>query len=236
MRAQTAEEIVNKCITALGGETAIKNYSNYKAAGEMKLYFGQRHISGKVTMIQKGVKSRMKGEISFGSREYTLLRAYDGTTAWMEQRGTVIDRPALNFQSDADHTPSLLLEKGATFSLARETEIEGKKVTGIEVSFKGKKTTFFIDQTDYIILEILFKDLYFGEKQTKENLEKRIRYLDYKKKDGTMFPFKRILFQKGEKDLEMHFNEISFNPQVSPDIFKRPDQKLDLHYREERFN
>jgi len=234
--AQTAREIVNKCITALGGETAIRNFSNYKAAGELKLSFGQRQVSGKLTLIQKGEKYRMQGEVTFGSSLFTVVRAFDGSAGWMERMGTIVDQPALNYQSDADHTPSLLLEKEAAFSLAKETEIEGKKAVGIEVSFQGKKTIFFIDKTDYTILEILYKDLYFGRTQTKEMMEKRIRCLDYKKKGGAMFPFKQVFYQDGQKRMEIHFSEIDFNPTVSDEIFKRPDQELDLRYMEERLH
>lgn len=234
--SQTAEEVVNKCIAAHGGEKAIKNFSDFKAKGEMNAFFGQRQFKGKLTLIRKEKKYRMRGEITFGSRTFSVIRAYDGTGAWTERMGTIADQPALNYRSDAHHIPALLLEKDAAFLPAKETEIEGKKAIGLEVGFKGKKTMFFIDRKDYTILEIRYRDLYFGSTNTKEMLEKRIRYLDYKKTSGVLFPFKMVFYEKGKKNLEINLSEISFNPKVSPDMFKRPDQEPDLRYWEERIH
>ncbi len=233
--AQTPQEIVNQCITALGGEEGIRNFSNYKAVGELEFFFGTRSFKGDVTIIKKGKKTLMKGEFDFGGSKMKMIRSFDGKNSWMERMGTISDQPALNDQSQLDHTPLLLLEKG-DLSLIEPTEIEGKKVIGIEVSFNNKKTTFFIDQTDHTIKEIRYSDLFYGHTLNKETLEQRIRYLDYKQIKGFMFPSRMIHYQKGKKELELNFQEIIFDPKVTPDMFERPDQELDLRTREESYH
>jgi hypothetical protein len=233
---QAPGEVVNKCINAHGGEKGIGNFSNFKAEGEGHITFGTRRITAKIKMIQKGKKSRAQMEVSFGNSEFKFVRAFDGKTAWMDRMGTIAIQPSLDFQSDADHTPALLLEKSAGFKVMGKTEIEGKTAIQLEVDFKGKKTTFFIHQTDYTILEIVFKDLYFGRGQTKETIEKRIRYSDYRKKGNAMFPFGMVFYQKKKKFMEISFSEVTLNPTVSPGIFTRPDQELDLRYREEMYH
>ncbi|UCH94460.1 MAG: hypothetical protein JSV88_29900 [Candidatus Aminicenantes bacterium] len=234
--AQTPREIVDQCITTLGGEEGVRNFSNYKAEGEIGFSFGPRTFTGEITMIQKGRKSRMKGEFDFRGTVMTIIRAFDGKNAWADRLGTIVDQPALNYQSDLDHTPLVLLEKEASFSLTRQTEIEGKKAIGIEVTFNNKKTTFFIDQTDHTLREIRYRDLFFGDSYNKETLEKRIRCLDYKKIKGFMFPSRMIHYLKGKKRLELNFREIMFDPKVTPDMFERPDQELDLRTREEIYH
>jgi hypothetical protein len=229
-------EIVAKCVKALGGEKGIGNFSNFEGTGEAQISFGTREMSGKIKEIKKGKKHWAQMEFSFGRSEFKGARAFDGKSAWMDRMGTIVDQPAVGYRSDADHTPALLLEKGASFSVTGEKEIEGKKAIGLEVDFKGKKTTFFIDQSDYTILEILFKDLYFSQEQTKDTIEKRIRYMDYRKKGDAVFPFSMVYYQKGKKTMEVKFNEVTFNPVVSPGIFERPDQELDLRYREEMYH
>ena len=57
--SQTPQEIVNQCITALGGEEGVRNFSNFKAVGELEFFFGTRSFKGDVTMIQKGKKTLM---------------------------------------------------------------------------------------------------------------------------------------------------------------------------------
>lgn len=150
--------------------------------------------------------------------------------------GTTVDQPSLNYESDLAHDIPLLVEKDAVFSLGKEKEIEGKKAVGIEVDYKGKKTTFYIDRENYTVLEMVYKDLYFGEKYTKEMLEQRIRYGDYKQMDGVLFPARLEIYQEGKKFAELHYDEVVFNPEVALAKFDRPDQKLDLKYREELIN
>jgi hypothetical protein len=234
--AQAPREIVNQCITTLGGEEGVRNFTNFKAIGEIHFFFGTRSFKGDVTIIKKGKKNLLKGEFTFGGSKMKMVRSFDGKSAWMDRMGTISDQPALNDLSDLDHTPLLLLEKDAAFSLVESTEIEGKKAIGIEVKFNDKKTTFFVDQTDHTIMEIRYSDLFYGETLNKETLEKRIRCMDYKKIKGFMFPSRMIHYQKGKKQMEFDFQEIILNPKVTPDMFERPDQELDLRTREESYH
>ena len=234
--AQNPKEVIDKCINVLGGEEAVKKFSDYKAKGEIKISMRGMELSGKLESIQKGRKIWRRTEVVFGKDVYVMLQAFDGKTAWMDRMGTIVDQPSLNYETDLSHDLDLLIEKEAVFSFAKEKEIEGRRAIGIEVDFKGKKTTFFIDKKTYTILEMVYKDLYFGEKFTKEMLERRIRYGDYKKLDGVFFPTKMTIYQEGKKQVEFQFSEVSFNPEIALAKFQRPDQKLDLRYSEERIH
>ena len=233
--AQNPKEIVQKCINALGGEEAIKKHRDFRATGEIKVTFQTMSLSGKLKMINKGKKNWMRADITFGKEVFTMIRAYDGKAAWMERLGTVVDQPTLNYESQSDHEIDILLKKDAVFSIGKETEIEGKKVQGIVASFKGKKTTFFIDMEKFLILETVFKDSFNGEKLTKETIEIRMRYSDYKKFDETLYPSQISMYQKGKKNYEIRYTDIKFGPKVQPSIFTRPDQELDLRYMEELY-
>jgi hypothetical protein len=234
--AQTPREIVNQCIATLGGEGGVRNFSNYKTAGELDFSFDWGTYSGKFTMIKKGRKSYLKGEFDISGSAYPILQVFDGKNAWVGHIDDIADKPALNYLSDLDHTPLLLLEKDATFSLGENTEIEGKPVIGIEVTFNNKKTIFFIDRSDHTLKEIRYSDLFYGDSLIKVILRKRIRCLDYKKIDGFMFPSRMIYYQEGKKKMELHSQEIMFDPKVAPDIFTRPQQELDLRYLEEKYD
>jgi len=234
--AQNPKEVIEKCINALGGEEAVMKFSDYHAKGEVKLSMRGMELPGKLESIVIGRRVWNRIELTFGRETYTMLMAYDGESAWMDRMGTIVDQPSLNYESDSDHGIPLLIEKDAVFSIAEEKEIEGRKAFGIDVDFKGKKTSFFIDKETYTVLEEVYKDLYFGEKYTKEMLEKRARYADYKKVDGIFFPMKITLYQEGKKVMEFQYSEVKFSPEVALAKFKRPDQKLDLRYGEERIH
>ncbi len=234
--AQAAKEIVGKCVAALGGEEAVKKQLDFSAEGQFKIAMRMMELSGEVKWIFQVPKSWSKFKVSFAGTEVTQTQAFDGKRGWMERMGTLADQPALNNESDLAHSIGLLVEKNASFSLAKETEIEGKKAVGVEVDFKGKKTTFFIDRENFLPLEMVFEDYYFGESSTRELLEKRIRYLEYKNITGVLFPTKTAFYLKGKKLLELNFDKVMFNQKISADIFARPDQELDLSYMEEMVN
>jgi len=236
MFAQNPQEVVEKCVNALGGEEALKKFSDYKAKGEVKVFMRGTEIPGKLESIIKGKKKWTRVEVVFGRDVYTMLQVYDGKTAWMDRFGSIVDQPSLNYESDSDHELTLLIEKETSFSFSKEKEVDGRKAFGIEADFKGKKTTFFIDKENYAIIEVVYKDLYFGEKFTKEMLEKKTKLADYRKIDDVLFPTKMTVFQEGKKQLEISLSEVTFNPQVALAKFERPDQKLDLRYSEERIH
>ena len=236
LSAQNPKEIVNKCVNVLGGEEAVKKFSDYKAKGEIKISMRGMELSGKLESIRKGNKTWNRTEVVFGKDVYVVLQAFDGKTAWMDRMGTIVDQPSLNYETDLSHDLDLLIEKEAVFSFAKEKEIEGRRAIGIEADYKDKITTFFIDKETYAILEMVYKDLYFGEKFTKEILERRIRYGNYRKLDGVFFPTKMTIYQEGKKFVEFQFSEVSFNPEIALAKFQRPDQELDLRYGEERIH
>lgn len=226
-------EIVKKCITALGGETALSRYSNFSGEGTIKRNWF-REISGKFKIIRKGRKSWKRADLDLGGRPLTTIESFDGSAAWSETFGTVRDKPALNFESDLAHTAAVLLDKQAVFTTAKETEIEGRKAVGIEANVKGKKTLFYIDKENYTILAMVFKDTYFNDDRVKEEMEKRILYSDYKKFAGVLFPARTVLYEKGKKQEEYRLEKVTFNPEVAGSLFLRPEEEIDFRYYEER--
>ncbi|MCP5047878.1 MAG: outer membrane lipoprotein-sorting protein [bacterium] len=226
-------DIAAKCVAAMGGKTGIKNLSNFKGDGIIKASFGRRSYEGKAVFTRKGIKERLDTSISFSNSVFKTIRAYNGETAWMERRGTVSIKPALNYQSDSYHSAQQLIEMDTTFSLAGETEIDGMKHFVLETTFRYKNTTFHISQVDYTITEIVFTDRYFGSNMTKDTVERRIRYADYKETNGQLFPHTMIFTLKGKKERELSFNTVTFNPPAPGTFFDPPKQELDLRVRDE---
>lgn len=234
---QDPRVLVNKCIAALGGEVAVKNLMNFKGEGDMKRYYGgSREFPGTLTLLRLGEKYWRSTTMKFGETDYTSLYIYNGKRAWTQRNGIPTSQPVLSFKSDLDHTPLLLLEKEAQLRLGDSIEIGGKPAWMVEADFKGKKTAFYIDQADFMLLEIRFKDLYFNRDEVKATQEKRIRFSDYRKTGDVMFPFKMTFTKDGKKTMTVNFKKVEFNPAATPEMFFRPSKKPDLRYREERLH
>jgi hypothetical protein len=234
--AQSPQDVVEQCVAALGGESAVVKYKDYQAQGQAKLSMYGREFTGSVEIIEQGRNKRLKTELAFGKDTFVIINAYDGETAFQDRQGRIIDKPALNYESDLDHTFAVLIDEGTVFAAGKSTEIGGRKVTGIEADLDGKKTTFFIDNDSHTVSEIVFEDMYFGENNTKELIEKRIRYADYRDVEGIPFPTRMTFYEKGEKQWEIELADVSFEPEVDAELFRRPEQGLDLRYSEERMD
>jgi len=236
LHAQSPQDIVDQCVAALGGASAIVNYNDYQAQGKAKLTMYGRELTGSVEIIEKGRKKRLKTELVFGKDTFVIIDVYDGETAFQDRQGRIIDKPSLNYESDFDHTFGVLIDESTAFAPGKPTEIDGRKVTGVEAELDGKKTTFFIDDDWHTVSEIVFDDMYFGENNTKELIEKRIRYANYEDIEGVRFPTRMTFYEKGEKQWQIELADVSFKPEVEAELFRRPEQGLDLRYSEERMD
>ncbi len=234
--AQDPKQIVRKCIDGLGGEMALAKYDNLEAEGRIKLTYGQMKFEGKVKSIRKGKKLWNRIEVGFGGRTFVVFEAFDGKTGWRDLMNNIATQPALNYKNDQAHSLKLLIQKKAVFSIGKQTEIEGRKVIGVDIAYLGKKTTILIDQTSYLPVEIQFTDTYYSRKEIQELVEKRIRFQHFIKIGNIMYPMKQTIFKKGKKDIEINFSKVSFDPKITSDIFARPDQAMDLRYAEEMLN
>lgn len=235
LQAQTLspEEQIKKSVQALGGADSIRQSFNYKASGKFIMDRMGRQISGDLEAVLKNLKNYRKVNLTFGGNSFTTISAYNGKTAWMDMQGSVADTPALDYESDADHTVLLLINNEAVIKPGKNTELEGKKVTGVEVEYKSKKTTFYFDEESGLLLEIAFQDYYFGQGNTRELIEKKIRYSDYREFNGVKYPARSVYYEKGQKSYEFFFDKMEFNPNTPDAIFDRPDEKMDLRYYEE---
>jgi len=234
LTGQTHNEIIKKTIEAHGGVEAIEKYQYFSAEGSLRLFMYGREFFGDFEYIQSGNKSRQKYDIDFGGEIYTLIYAYNGKTAFIDQFGDIADSPSLNYEGELDHTIQLLLDSTTNISLGKDTEINGAKVSGIQVERDGKLTTFYIDQRSYQIAEIVFRDSFISDDKIKETFEKRIIYQDYRKIENVIFPMKCTFFEKDLIKKVLSFSKILFAPDIDESLFERPSQNVDTRYWEEK--
>lgn len=234
--SQAPQDYAAKVVEAIGGPAGMEKWSNFEAEGLFVYARSGMEIKGTMKLVQQGIKDWQRVALEFGGNTYIMASGYNGTAAWAEQMGNVSDQPVLNKKTEADHNIDLFLKKDVKWSLGKETELDGKKVIGLEAERQGKKTSFWIDPDTYLVLAVSYRDLMISDKEIKEEQDVRVVFQDYRKVDGTMFPMKRIFYIKGQKGAEVHFEAIRFNPKISSSLFDRPEKKLDLRYSEELIN
>jgi hypothetical protein len=224
--AQTADEIINKYITTIGGADKMKALKGIKM--EMTTNQGGMEIPVELVQLPAG---KMYVKINLQGKEITQM-AYDGTTMWntsfMTMKAEKSDAEALENMklNDADFPEALIDYKAKGYKaefVGKETK-EGTEC--FKVKFTKKPTTnagiksddivFYYFETEnnlVIATETEIKDGPMkGQKATST-------MSDYQEVDGLFFPFSISQFGQPLK-----VKKITLNPVVDAKAFAFPAQ------------
>ena len=220
--AQTADDIINKCIAARGGADKLKAMQTVRMTGKMTVGPG---LDAPLVMEMKR-PSAMK--MSFTLQGMTGIQAYDGKTGWMvmpfmgkkdPEAMSGDDAKEIADQSDIDGPLVDYKAKGNTVELLGKDNIEGTDVYKIKVTLKsGTVRTVYIDADTYLETGGTGKRTVRG---TEMEYESTIG--DYKAVDGIMFPFSIENGIKGRPEKQkITVEKIEVNPTLAADAFTMP--------------
>ncbi|HNU88430.1 MAG TPA: hypothetical protein PKJ94_09070 [Ferruginibacter sp.] len=209
-QAQTADDVVNKYIDALGGKEKLASLKSVRLSGNMSIQGNDIAIT--VTKLHmKG----MRMDISvMGTENYQIITPGKGVS-FMPVQGMAspTDMPeeqAKAAQSQLDVQSALLdyKEKGTAVEFLGAEGNDFK----LKVTFKtGITTTYFIGKTDYRLNKTVSKRTINGEEMEIENT-----YTNYKQVDGFWFAFTSTSSVQGETN----YDKIEVNIPVDENIFK----------------
>lgn len=209
-QAQTADDVVNKYIDALGGKEKLSSLKSVRLSGSMNIQGNDIAIT-----ITKLHMKGMRMDISvMGTENYQIITPGKGVT-FMPVQGMAspTDMPeeqAKAAQSQLDVQSALLdyKEKGTAVELLGTEGNDFK----LKVTFNtGISTTYFIGQKDYRLNKTVSKRTVNGEEMEIENT-----YTNYKQVDGFWFPFTSTSSVQGETN----YDKIETNITVDENIFK----------------
>ena len=185
--AQTAYEVINKYVTAIGGMEKINSINSAKITG--KFSAGSMDITF-TRLYKKPLKMRMDLQI----QGMNMIQAYDGTTGWMlnpfqgsrePEKMSEVETKAVKDNADLEGTIVNYKEKGATVELIGKEDMEGTEVYKIKLTNKdGDVTNYFFDATSYLLLKESSKRK-MGEKEVAMD----VFYGNYKATDGFLYPW-----------------------------------------------
>ena len=214
-QAQTADEVVNKYIDALGGKDKLSSLKSVKLTGSMSIQ--GTDISLTITKLHmKG----MRMDISvMGTENYQIITPDKGTM-FMPVQGMAspTDMPEEQLkaaQSQLDVQSSLLdyKEKGNSIELLGKEKVDGADNFKMKITFKnGITSTYFIGADNYRLNKSVSKRTINGEEMEIENT-----YSNYKQVDGFWFPFTATSSVQGETN----YDKIETNVPVDESIFKQ---------------
>jgi hypothetical protein len=220
--AQTADELINKHIDAMGGKEKMAGIKTLKVVANIDI---GPNMKAPMTMYIVNNKS-MRTDMEIQGMK--MSQAVDGDSGWYIQPWSgKKDAERMNAEQireskdEMDINGSLFnyKEKGNTVEYIGKEDMEGTDTYKLKVTKKtGDIEYVYLDASSYLKLKETSKHKFEDKEIESESL-----FSNYKKVDGIMFPF---TVEQREKDSSqgqaMNFETIEVNPKVDNAMFRMP--------------
>jgi hypothetical protein len=222
LTAQTADEIIAKYLTNVGGMDKIQAVTTLRRTG--KVVLGGGFEAGVIEESKRPNKLRQE----FVFQGMTGVNAYDGKTGWkIEPWQGKKDPEALSEEEmkqiveDADFDEALVnyRQKGNKVEFAGTEQVEGTDVYKLKVTLASGDLRYYYMDTDYYVpIKIDIKRMIRG---TEQEFETTLG--DYKAVAGWYLPYSIETTRKGSEDTQkITFDKIEANVPVDDGRFAKP--------------
>lgn len=212
-----ADEIVQKYVTALGGEAAIRKITSRSMTGKITAMGTESPIE----VLTKAPNKRITITRMGGSESYT---AFDGTAGWMGSSGRPAREmsPAESAASSIDAEFYLALRLKEMFPQLRRGRPEKVGDTVCQSLFgsgPGKPMVrfYFDNDSGLLVREVRYADTPVGRMPT------QIDYADYRAVDGVKMPFRWTLSRPNGR-FTIQISEVKANAPIDDSKFAKPQQ------------
>jgi outer membrane lipoprotein-sorting protein len=230
VRAQTADEVVEKALTAMGGRAALGKLTSRTATGTISVSTPGGDVTGSVELYNKAPnKSRSVVKIdlsNFGVGQVLQDQRFDGTV------GYAID--SLNGNRDitgdqleamrATTFPSPLLgykEAGARVELTGKEKVGDKDAYVLRFTPKaGPASRIFLDAETYMLVKTIIT---LNIPQLGTDVEQSSLFSDYRDVDGVKTPF-RVQSVNQLQSLTITLTKVENNAPIPDSSFAKPAQ------------
>ena len=230
-QAQTADEVIEKHLAAMGGRAALEKLQNRVATGTISVSVQGTPLAGSVELYSSAPnKSRMSFRMdlsSMGAGEIVVDQRCDGKTAWASN-SMQGDRDLTGSQLQSmvnEYFPTPLLgykDRGA------KAEVVGKETVGtrptIVVLFTpaaGHPTRYFFDAETFLPLQEVTKQ---DVPEMGGEVESRVQIEDYRTVDGVKVPFS-VKIANAMQDISITLDKVEHNKPIDEAMFSKPAAK-----------
>jgi hypothetical protein len=226
--AQTADEVIEKSIAALGGRAAHAKIKTRRMTGSIVLGTPAGDIKGSIEVtnaMPNKTRSVIKADLTaLGAGELTVDQRFDGSS------GYVLD----SLQGNRDMTGGQLeAARNTSFphpflnykDLGIAAKVTGKEKVGEREAFvilfdptTGPEIRNYIDAETFMPLRSVTK---VDVPQLGQEIEQTIDFLDYKEIDGVKIPF-RLRASSSVQSLTITADKVEHNVTLDDTLFSKP--------------
>jgi hypothetical protein len=229
-RAQTADEVVEKALAAMGGRAALGKLTTRVSTGTITVATPGGDVTGTVETYNKAPnKSRSLVKIdlaSFGLGQVTQDQRFDGATGYAidslngnrditgdqleVMRSTIFPTPLLGYK-----------EAGARVELLGPEKAGDRDAYVLRFTPKtGPASRMFVDAANSMLLKTVIT---LNVPQLGTDLEQTVEFSDYRDVDGVKLPF-RIRSVNQVQSLTITLTKVEHNTPIDESMFKKPAQ------------
>jgi outer membrane lipoprotein-sorting protein len=220
--AQTADEIIEKHLQAMGGKDKLKAVQTERISGKMVM--GQGMEAPFTMEMARPNKMRME----FTIQGMTGVQAFDGKAGWAvmpfmgktePEAMPAEDVKRMEEQADIDGLLLDYKEKGRQVEYAGKEDLEGTPVHKLKVTQKNGDVVYvYIDAEQFLQLKQAGKTKIRGQE-----VESETTFGDFKTVEGLVFP--HSIEQKAQgmpAGMVMTISKVEINPSVADSRFAMP--------------
>jgi zinc protease len=225
--AQTADEIIEKYLTAIGGRAALGKLKTRSMIGTITLSTPGGDVSGPVEIVsQEPNKSRTLIKLdlsSFGAGQMIFDQRFDGTSGYvldsLQGNRDITGNQLENMKNGSFPNPFLnYREMGATVELGGKEKVgEREAYLLIFKPTSGSVVRQYLDAESYLPIRVVVK---VAAPQVGE-LEQTTELLDYRDVDGVKVPF-QVKATSSVQSSTITITKVEHNTKIDEALFSKP--------------
>ena len=226
--AQTADEVIEKSLTALGGRAALGKVTSQSAAGTITLSTPGGDVSGAVEVLNAVPnKSRTLIKVdlsSLGAGQLVMDQRFDGASGYvmdsLQGNRDITGNQLDNMRNGSFPHPFLNYKKlGATAQLGAKEKVGDRDAYPLAFEFpSGSVVHQYIDAETYLPISVVVK---INVPQLGREIEQTNDLLDYRPVDGVKVPF-QIKSTSSVQNFTIVFTHVEHNVTVDNALFVKP--------------
>jgi hypothetical protein len=225
--AQTADEVIEKSITAMGGRAAHEKIKNRVTTGELSIGTPAGDIAGTVEMyaaVPNKQRTVIKADLSaFGAGQLLIDQRFDGTTGYamdsMQGNREITGDQLNNMRAQSFPHPFLNYKaSGSSVKLAPNEKINGRDAyVLIFEPAVGAPIKAYID----VASAMPVRSVITAEVPQMGKIEQQVDPSDFRDVDGVKVPFKMTL-TNAMQSISMTFKKVEHNVTLDEKMFVKP--------------
>jgi outer membrane lipoprotein-sorting protein len=228
--AQTADEIIEKTLTAMGGRAALGKLTSRSSTGTMTVSTPGGEIAGTIEVLNEAPnKSRTLITLDLsavGAGPMTLDQRFDGTSGYaidtMRGNHEITGGQLELMKHNTFPTPFLdYKERGSKAELAGTEKVGDRDAYVLNITpASGPASRLFVDAQTYLPV----KAVTTVNVPEVGDLEQTTELSDYRAVDGVQVPF-RIKGSSSVQSFTIAVNKVEHNVKVDEALFSKPADK-----------